>query len=372
MAGAGKAFDFYRRPDDVIVGIWKNQYASLSPDNGMTWTPMAKNKTLMTTGAKTWGQKTADGRYVIVHNQSATMRNRFPMAALVGDDGHIFDKIYSLSGEVPPRRYKGLYKNPGLQYFRGITEGYGNPPGDHLWITFSVNKEDIWVTHARVPISGSVNDEVNEDFENILSVQDLELWNIYMPTWAPVTIQRDPATNNSYLQLRDEDPYNYASVTRIFPQDSKKTIEFKFQGKRIPQGLAVEIEVQDQKGNRILKLNIDNMWLSFDIERVTLDPIGINSKSWNHLVISIDCVENTYTATLNGELTRKDIPLNDRSPTDQVERIVFRTGPHRNYVAADYAEFGLAAQGSFYYDDLPVSDKKSPLIIFNLDNLITK
>jgi hypothetical protein len=369
---AGKAFNYYRRSDDVIVGIWKHRYSSLSSDNGRTWTPISQNLSLQTAGDKTWGQRTDDGRFVIVYNHSATVRNRFPMTALVGEDGHIFERIYTLSGELAPRRYKGLSKAPGLQYFRGIIEGNGNPPGDYLWMTYSVNREDIWVTRARVPISASVTDEVDEDFEEIRSIQDLELWNIYMPTWAPVSIQSDPATNNNYLQLRDEEPYDYASVTRIFPKDSKKTIEFRFQGERIPQGFAAEIEVHDQKGNRALKLNIDSKWLSFDIERITTDPLEINSLDWNHLVLSIDCINKTYTATLNGELTREDIPFNARNNNDEIERIVFRTGPYRNYVQADMIEFGYPGQSGFYSDDLPGSGIKSPLILFNIDNIITR
>ena len=369
---AGKAFNYYRRPDDVIVGIWKHRYSSLSPDNGKTWTPVSKNSTLQTAGDKTWGQKTSDGRFAIVYNHSATVRNRFPMVILVGEDGHEFNRIYVLRGEVPPRRYKGLSKAPGLQYFRGIVEGNGIPPDNHLWVTYSVNREDVWITRSPVPVRGSVTDEVNDDFETVQSIQDLEFWNIYMPEWAPVSIERDPLLNNKYLQLRDEDPYDYASVTRIFPKDSKKTIEFKFQGKRMPQGSAVEVEVQDQKGNRALKLNIDNKWLSFDIERITLDPIEINPLDWNHVILKIDCIENNYTATINGKLTRENIPFNDRNNNDYIERIVFRTGPYMNHVQAEHVEYGYPGQTNFYSDDLPGSEIKAPLIIFNIDYLTTQ
>jgi hypothetical protein len=371
-AGAGKAFSFYRRSDGVTVGLWKNQYASLSPDNGYTWTPIAKNKTLLTSGAKTWGQRTADGKYVIVHNQSATQRNRFPMAALVGEDGHIFDRLYTLSGEVPPRRYQGSYKNPGLQYFRGIVEGNGVPPGEHLWITYSVNKEDIWITRVPVPITGTVREEVNQDFENVGSIQDLELWNVYRPVWATVSIKRDYRTGNSYLELRDEDPYDYATVMRIFPEASKKIIELKFQGEKLPQGFAGEIEIQDQRGNRALRLRIDKDWLSFDIEKITTDPMKIDAMVWNHVVLDIDCKKQTYTVTLNGKMYPKDVPLNDRTIAHQVERIVIRTGPYRNYVPAVDAEYGIARQAGFYSEDLPGSDKKAPLIIFNIDDVITR
>lgn len=368
-AGAGKAFNFYRRPDNVIVGLWKNQYSSLSHDNGKTWSPIVKNTSLLTTGAKTWGQKTDDGKYVIVHNHSATKRNRFPMTALVGKDGYKFDRIFALRGEVPTRRYQGLHKNPGEQYFRGIIEGNGNHPGDELWMTYSVNKEDIWITKTHVPIIGSVTEEVNENFESISSLNDLKLWNIYVPTWAPVSIKYDEERKSKYLELRDEEPYDYSFVERIFPASSKKKIEFKFQGEKLPQGHAPEIEVQDQKGNRALKLRIDTDWLSFDIEKVHSDPVKIDPKKWNHVELEIDCQKSSYTVTINSKQYPKEISFSDKA--EVVERIVFRTGPYRNFVPAQVAETGIGRQPGYDLDDQPGADYKSPLIILNIDDVIT-
>lgn len=316
-AGAGKAFNFYTRPDGLIVGLWKNQYASMSPDKGKTWSPIVKNKSLLTTGAKTWGQRTDDGRYVIVHNQSPTRRNRFPMTALVGDDGNTFDRIFALRGEVPVRRYQGVHKNPGPQYFRGIIEGNGNPPGDELWITYSMNKEDIWVTKTRVPITGTVSDEVTEDFESAKSLSDLKLWSLYVPTWGPIEIKNDLSANNKYLELRDEEPYDYSFAERIFPSAAKKMIEFKFQGEKLPQGFAPEVEVQDQKGNRTLKLRIDKDWLSFDIEKISVDPVKIDPKMWNHVKLDIDCIKGTYKVTVNGVTYPDEIPFAEK--VDAVE-----------------------------------------------------
>ena len=43
-------------------------------------------------------------RYVIVHNHSANGINRYPETALVSSDGHIFDTILCLNGEVSPAR----------------------------------------------------------------------------------------------------------------------------------------------------------------------------------------------------------------------------------------------------------------------------
>lgn len=369
-AGAGKAFNFYTRPDGVIVGLWKNQYASLSPDKGKTWTPIAMNKTLLTTGAKTWGQRTDDGRYVIVHNQSPTNRNRFPMTALVGDDGHTFDRIFALRGEIPTRRYQGVHKNPGVQYFRGIIEGNGNPPGNDLWMTYSVNKEDIWITKTPTPIIGSVDNEVNENFENVNSISDLKLWSVYVPTWGPISIKRDQVTNNKYLELRDEEPYDYSFVERIFPSSSKKIIEFKFQGEKLPQGFAPEVEIQDQKGNRAIKLRIDKDWLSFDIEKVSVDPVKIDPKKWNHVKLDIDCNKKSFKVTVNGILYPDPIKFGESA--DVVERIVFRTGPYRNYIPAQVIENGIGSQSGFDLDDQPGADVKAPLIILNIDDIKTR
>lgn len=371
-AGAGKAFTYYTRPDGVTVGIWKNQYTALSPDKGRTWTPITRSTTLWTSGAKTWGERTVDGRFAIVHNQSATQRNRFPMAILVGEDGHTFDRLYNLNGEVPTRRYKGLWKNPGLQYFRGIYPGNGVPPGDVLWMTYSVNKEDIWVSRIQVPVTAVATSEINEDFQGIMQATDLTKWNIYQPMWTSFSLVENHAGSNRYLQITDEEPYDYAALTGFFPKSAQKTIEFDFQAERIPVGYSVELEVQDQAGNRALKLAFDRKWLSFDIEAVRADPVEIRPEQWYKVRLEIDCLKDTYKVYLDGQMVRENIALNGRAPTDAVERLVIRTGPYRNQVRSEYVEHGLAAQANFLSDDLPGSDQKLPAIIFNIDNIKTK
>jgi len=95
------------------------------------------NKTLWTAGAKTWGQRTNDGRYVIVQDQSATRVK--PLSD--GGDGRrrrtpVRRDVLS-ADEVPARRYQDNTSPAGPAYFRGVSEGDGKPPGDHLWITYS-------------------------------------------------------------------------------------------------------------------------------------------------------------------------------------------------------------------------------------------
>jgi len=366
--GAGKAFNFYRRPDDVIVGVWKNQFAALSKDDGKTWTDIAKNPTLLTSGAKTWAQNTEDNRFAIVHNQSATKRNRFPMAVLVGDDGHVFDRLFCLRGEIPPRKYYGIHKNPGVQYFRGIIQGNGNPPGNEMWNTYSVNKEDIWVSRTHVPIIAEVQEEVNMNFNSIDVVPDLALWNIYHSKWAPVSIETE--TGNKYLRIRDEEPHDYAVIERVFPKASKKQIEFKFRALHLPQGTSVEIEVQDQHYNRALRLRLDKDWLSFDLAKVSVDPLKLDPTKWHHVVLKIDYVKGTYQPVVDGKAVHGKIDLGTEQ-TD-IERIVFRTGPYRGHVPADVAEHGIERQSGFFSEDLAGTDLKAPLIEFDIDDFATK
>ena len=65
-----RAFNWYRRPDNRIVGLWKDNYMVVS--TGSTWdpgqvpSPSVSSSFRWHTGAKIWGQQTEDGRYAMV------------------------------------------------------------------------------------------------------------------------------------------------------------------------------------------------------------------------------------------------------------------------------------------------------------------
>jgi hypothetical protein len=368
--GAGKALSYFHRPDGAVVALWKNQYSAMSSDNGKTWTKIAKNKTLWTCGAKTWGQRTDDGRYAIVHNQSATKRNRFPMVAIVGDDGHTFDRMYCLTGEVSTERYQGIHKNQGPQYFRGIAEGNGNPPGDEMWNVYSMNKEDIWISSTHVPITGTVDSEVHQDFENAKTIADLSLWNMYVYKLAPVEIDFDSISGNKFLVLKDEDPYDCALAERAFPKAAVKQISFRFNINQIALGHALEIEVQDQRGNRPIKLRMDREWLSFDFKKIKADAYPVAPGEWYNIKLNIDCNKKNYTVAINGIAQSKPIEFADK--TDNVERIVFRTGPYHGYVQPADVENGTPSTAGLDNESLPGAGEKVPASVYFIDDLVTK
>ena len=90
-----------------------------------------------------------DGKYVLLYNPD--LENRWPLVMVHGDDGITFGDMRIVRGEHPPLRFPGLYKVEGPQYVRGISEWSTDRSFEDkgLWITYSMNKEDIWV--GRVP-----------------------------------------------------------------------------------------------------------------------------------------------------------------------------------------------------------------------------
>ncbi len=374
-----KAFSWCHRPDDVVVGVWKNQKSALSPDNGKSWTRIRENKSLMCCGAKTWIQKTDDGRYALVYNHSATEANRFPMTVMTSDDAHIFDDLLCLNGEVPPMRFFGMHKNYGTQYFRGIVEGNGNPLGDHIWNTYSVNKEDIWVTRTPVPIRGTVAQHFSQDFEKASDESELSMWNLYMPRWAPISIVEDPAPlssgedrkgGNKCLELRDEEPYDYGIAQRAFPESKKVTVEFRIYIAKVGSSF-LSVEVQDKSGYRPMCLRFDDRFLMMDRFNVDPDSLPIEVGKWYHIKMELDCGKNEYSLYVNGKEIHDDIEFARTDRVKSLERLVFRTGPWRGDVRQFIMEREPATK-AIYVEDLYGTDDKSPVSIYLIDDVKTK
>jgi len=364
-----KAFNYYFRPDGITVGMWKDQLTSLSADSGKTWTNLVRSKTLKTCNAKIWGEKTEDGLYALVYNHSATRRNRFPMVVMTSEDGHKFNNMLCLIGEVPPTRYYGWAKNPGPQYLRGIISGNGNPPGNHMWNVFSVNKEDMWIARTHIPITGKVDKHVNQNFENISSEADLEIWSLYIPQWAPVNVIKVPGGNNNVLQLMDEDPYDYACAERHFPSSSKATIEFSMFIKDLGKDV-LEFELHNEKDERALRLHFDPRLegLNFDLGDVEIRPVSFSSNKWYDIKLSFDCDKGVYAFWLNGEKIYDEIDFDIE--TKSLERIVFRTGSWRSDVRL-YLLDGEPAAPGMHSEDLAGAENKVSKSTFWIDNVKT-
>lgn len=324
------ALSYFHRKDGKVVMLWKKSKAALSDDNGKSFTYPVKVPTLLMSGGKNWGQRTEDGRYAMCYNPIDNSEYRYPLIIVTGNDGIVFDNMLLVQGEVPPRRFFGRWKDFGPCYMRGIVEGNGNPTGNDMWLTYSMNKEDMWISRIQVPVTFKVTQPVFDNFDQLKPGGSIPNWNTYSPQWAPVAITSFKATANKVLELSDEDPYDYARAIRVFRETSNADLSFRVYA---PQKISgdLSIDVTDQYGNRPVRifLNSKGMILMNEgsKERAVKKYL---TQQWYNFRITVKATLNGgyYDAWINGEQVVAKAPLAEA--VKSVERISFRTGPYRN------------------------------------------
>jgi len=319
-----KAFSYYHLTDGRVVGLWKNALTAISNDNGKSWPENASRAPgFVNSNAKIWGQRTSDGDFATVYNPS---EYRWPLAISTSKNGLDYTNLLLVNGEISPMRYGGNYKSYGPQYVRGIEEGNGKPADNKLWVTYSMNKEDIWVSSVPVPVNTEVSAHVNDDFEKMPADKALDFWNIYSPLWAPVKIE------NGALVLRDKDPFDYAKAERIFPVSDKIVTSFSVTPGQDNFGL-LEIELQNEKGMAAVRL-------TFDSAGVFSAKAGARYKNFMKykanekydVKIKLNTNNRFYTITINGKDALTSLAF---QPVVNVSRIVFRTGDIRRFPDMD-------------------------------------
>jgi len=324
-----KAFNFYHLPDGRVVGLWKYALTAISTDNGKTWPANASRAPrFVTSNAKIWGQRTSDGKYVTVYNPSEF---RWPLAASVSQGGLNYTNLLLVNGEIPTMRYGGNYKSYGPQYTRGIEEGNGVPPDGKLWVTYSMNKEDIWVSSIPVPLTSVAIQQADDVFNDMPAGKELEQWNTYSSLWAPVGIDKAP-DGTRCLTLKDWDKFDYAKAERVIPESKKLIADFTIIPAQNNTGM-LDIEFQNAAGDAALRL-------TFDSTGLFRAKTGYRSKNIlkyaanqaYHITIKANTDTRFYTVNVNG----KDVLTNlFFAPILSVERVVFRTGDVRRFPTAD-------------------------------------
>jgi hypothetical protein len=304
-----------------------------------------------------------------VQNRSAAKTNRYPTIVMTGDDGHRFDGLFVLQGETPPRRFQGQYKSAGPAYFRGISEGNGDPPGDHMWVTYSINKEDIWIARVTTPVAGTETEPLREDFENVATTGDLERWSFHIPQWTRAEPVTEPGVSNRVLELRDEEPYDYVTAERLFPAARQVTVKFRVQARTVAQGSALDIEVQSQRGDRPMRLRLDQSWLGFDRASQRPLPVASPLRRWLDVELAFDCEKQSYAVTVDGETIHAALPFTESAET--LERVVFRTGPFRGWIAPAIVDQGEDKPSGLDTEDRPGADERTTPSIYWVDDLTT-
>jgi hypothetical protein len=323
-----KALSYYHLPDGKAVGLWKNALSAISTDDGKSWPRPERAPGFVNKNAKIWGQQTSDGRFATVYNPSEF---RWPLAVSVSEDGLEYKNLLVVNGEISPLRYGGNYKSYGPQYVRGIQEGNGTPEDGKMWVSYSMNKEDIWISGVPVPIASATSEHASDDFSKLNSIQDLKSYNILSPVWAPVGVSQLKDGNNA-VSLKDKDPYDYAVFSRVIPSSKELICEMEIVPNQNNHG-SLQIEFQDAKGSPAIRLIFDN------------DGVFKYKDGYRNFGAATYEKGESYKikVTLNVETRSYDLYINDIkkegriffAPVHAIERVVFRTGDVRRFPDAD-------------------------------------
>ncbi|WP_229312241.1 exo-alpha-sialidase [Larkinella punicea] len=326
---AREALSYYHRKDGKVVALWKRSHSALSSDNGLTFSDPVKVPTLIMAGGKQWGQRTDDGRYAICYNPIEMDEHRFPLALITGDDGILFDNLLIVQGEVPPRRFFGRWKDFGPCYVRGIEEGNGNPPGNDLWLTYSMNKEDIWISRVPTPVRYAVSGPVMDSFDGLTLNGGVPDWNIYAPKWAPVSVVNTPGATGKCLELSDKDPYDYARAIRVFEEGNRIETKLRIQASQNTTGM-LEIDLTDRYGNRPVRLRFDEKGSIVATDGSTEKHLqAYKPGQWYDLTFRVNASPNgNYDLAIDGKTVLEKAALAEA--VKSVERLSVRTGPYRD------------------------------------------
>lgn len=323
--GTGKAFCFYTGADGTVVGLFKDRWATVATDRGQSWSTPVRCETLTCGGAKIRAQRLDNGQYALVYNPTNSSA-RHPLCIAISDDGVAFDHLVNVHGEVPPRRFWGREKRPGPQYVRGIVEGNGNPPGDDLWVVYSVSKEDIWISRIPVPVQWEVDGPIQDDFSKMDTGGIVRGWNVYTPRWCPVEVVDFPGVTEKSLMLRDGDPYDYAKAVRVFRVTDRQLLSFELYVESPAQIL--DIEVVSAKGERLVRMRIDTSdCLLQNVEGRRIKMAALDIRKWHRFQIALDAKTRRFSVRIDDRYCANDQPFSE--PTGVPERIVLRTGPYR-------------------------------------------
>ena len=118
-----------------------------------------------------------------------------------------------------------------------------------------------------------------------------------------------------------------------------------------------------------MRLRIDQSFLGVDHRKVEMNPVHIIMGEWFDVSLKLDCETGTYDLIVNGKPRIEDVPFQEE--VDSLERIVFRTGPYRNYVYLETIN-GQPNCSGMLTEDMPGGDEKSPLSVYWIDEVKTK
>lgn len=347
-----KAFNYYTLPDGKIACLWKHALTSISEDGGNNWAePVLRAKGFVNSNAKIWGQRLSDGTYATVYNPSEF---RWPLAISLSKDGLEYTTLNLVHGEITPMRYGGNYKSYGPQYVRGIQEGNGTPKDGDLWVAYSVNKEDMWVSRIPVPVKLKAAAHADDDFSQFAELSQLTDWNIYSPVWAPVSLDKN------WLLLQDKDPFDYAKIERKIPATKELKVAFDLQAGQNDKG-TLQIEFLDENGIACsrLELTADGVFRAKGGSRFG-NIMKYEAGKTYHVEALLSVANRSIQVFVDGKKAGTRMFY---APVAAIERIAFRTGELRQFPTPE-----TPADQTY---DLPNAGAQDALSTFRVANFKT-
>ena len=319
-----KAYCDYTLPDGQIASLWKHALTSTSADGGLTWAqPVERAKGFVNSNAKIWGQRLSDGTYATIYNPSEF---RWPLGISLSKDGYEYTTLNLVQGEVPPMRYGGNYKSYGPQYVRGIQEGNGVPADGDLWVTYSMNKEDMWVSHIPVPVQTEAHQHADGQEFGVSELAKLQSWNIYSPVYAPVSL------SDGWLTLKDSDPFDYARVERKIPASKELKVAFDLRASQNDKGL-LQIEFLDEHGTACSRIELTNEGLMRCKGGARYGRLGkYEPNTTYHIEAVLSVSKRMAEVFVNGKKAGQRMFF---APVEAIERVMFRTGSERRFPDVD-------------------------------------
>ncbi len=320
-----EAISYFTRPDGDVVGLYKNSIVTKSSDKGETWCEKEVDYSLETSTGKVWGQKTADGRYCMAYNPTTDSAHRWPIAVISSDNGEDFDDLLAITPEVSPHKYAGLYKNLGPQYIRGIVEDNPQPDDNALWLAYTVNKEDVWVSRTPLPLHGAEANPVDEDFSSYEENGYVDTWNLYSPMWSKVSVAHVDSEGKC-LQLKDADPYDRGRAMRSFPTYEALELNTRIYLDSQAEKSEFTIEIQDQYGQAAVRLYFTNSGDLIVKNGGRYDTVwSCRQKEWMDITIKANCLTNQFQVSIKQgeEVFRKNFRLS--LSVYNLERVLFST-----------------------------------------------
>ena len=188
----------------------------------------------------------------------------------------------------------------------------------------------MWVARVPVPVELVATGHADENFGNFKSLSDLTMWNIYSPVWAPVSLQEKDG--KTWLTLADKDPFDISKVERKIPPTRELSVEFDLMADQNDYGNLL-IEFVDDEGTACARLDLtpEGEFRSKGGARYG-KILNYEPGKPYHVKVDLSLDNRNSTVYINGEKKTTRMLF---APVKEVERVVFRTGPHSNFPNVD-------------------------------------